>query len=468
MAASVIQSVGLELGSAVEEGAVSKVDAVGEEASTTDQGSDGGQEIAKSQGSEDDSVDQVTSIGPASMDVVDNDSMEADGLPDTCKADEEPRRPKSAYFCYLETVRASITEELGSGKGSAVVKVAAERWGILSAEEKAPFESKAAELKAAYTKSFVSFLSRGGVRRMKKKMLETPKKLRKIPRDPNQPLKPKTAFFLFLDSERASIGEEMGSKKGSVVVKRAAEKWKDVTDDVKAPFGARAAELKVIYTQNMAAFVGEGGLAMKKRRYEPQARRLSTGAKGSVDARVETPQKRPKIERVNLKVGARVVGISQHAGVLADGEKLTIKRDARKSSSANSMAVFDGSLGCHVGYLNEDFAARLAPFMDKYPACRVRGRVPVADAAAAGASADLSVSCRVPTGTHDLVAEVFMSVPTSLAPELEFFEASLSLPLGAEPVVAEFCDSLLEDGADSTMVVAEETAKSKAMEEVSA
>lgn len=442
MVAVVNEEIGLELSSA----AGSKVDAAAaaaEETSTTDPPSD-------SQKSERDHTEDIA-IGDAQEITVpaqEGEHTEADVVVDEMEVTEEPRKPKSAYFCYLETVRASITEELGTGKSSAVVKLAAERWSKLAADEKAPFESKAAELKSKYGKAFKAFMARGGVRRMKKKVHAIPKKLKKVARDPRQPLKPKSAFFIFLDSERTSLAEAVGSKKGSLVVKRGAEKWKGMPGEAKAQYEVQAAELKATYGDQMKTFKAEGGVSVKKRRYEDVSPPALARRSGRPVGQEMTPPKRTAPPRVKLNVGARITAIAQNGGSLAEGEKLSIKRDLRKGTSPNAIAVYDGSLGSHVGYLDEVIAARLTPFLEKNPACRLSGRVQLAEGTASGSNRVTEGSKS--SGMHDIVAEVCLSVPADMAPLLETFEASLHLPLGAELVVAEFCDAIDGD-ADSPM-----------------
>eukprot|EP00448_Togula_jolla_P037370 CAMPEP_0170621624 /NCGR_PEP_ID=MMETSP0224-20130122/28698_1 /TAXON_ID=285029 /ORGANISM="Togula jolla, Strain CCCM 725" /LENGTH=198 /DNA_ID=CAMNT_0010947891 /DNA_START=64 /DNA_END=660 /DNA_ORIENTATION=- len=73
------------------------------------------------------------------------------------KSSGAPSRPQNAYWLYLAENREAITKEAGSALGSAVGKLAGQKWKALSAAAKAPFEKKAAELKADYEKAMEEF-----------------------------------------------------------------------------------------------------------------------------------------------------------------------------------------------------------------------------------------------------------------------------------------------------------------------
>ncbi|EER10947.1 conserved hypothetical protein [Perkinsus marinus ATCC 50983] len=77
------------------------------------------------------------------------------------------------------------------------------------------------------------------------------KKTKKSVRDPNMPKKPKTAFFLFCDTEREKA-KERGD--GPPTTKDMAETWKSADDDVKAHYSNEQAKLKEQYEKDMNAY----------------------------------------------------------------------------------------------------------------------------------------------------------------------------------------------------------------------
>merc|ERR1712129_369873 len=154
--------------------------------------------------------------------------------------------------------------ESGSAKGSAVGKLAGERWKAMAEAQKAPFEKKATALKAAYEKDLEAFKAQGGVagkRRQEKREAKQElagKRSKKADKDPNQPKKPQTAYWLWLGENRASLSKEVGADV-TKVAKLAGERWKVLPEKTKAPFEKTAAELKVAYTEAMAEYKKTAG-----------------------------------------------------------------------------------------------------------------------------------------------------------------------------------------------------------------
>jgi len=73
------------------------------------------------------------------------------------KNSDKPKKPASGYWLWLCENRAALTKEVGQGKVTMVSKLGGERWRALSAAAKAPFEKKAAELKAEYDKAMAEW-----------------------------------------------------------------------------------------------------------------------------------------------------------------------------------------------------------------------------------------------------------------------------------------------------------------------
>mmetsp|Transcript_14614 Transcript_14614/g.12491 ORF Transcript_14614/g.12491 Transcript_14614/m.12491 type:complete len:155 (+) Transcript_14614:3-467(+) len=77
------------------------------------------------------------------------------------------------------------------------------------------------------------------------------KKTKKSVRDPNMPKKPKTAFFLYCDTEREKA-KERGENPPSA--KDMAETWKNADDNVRAQYSNEQAKLKEQYDKDMSAY----------------------------------------------------------------------------------------------------------------------------------------------------------------------------------------------------------------------
>jgi hypothetical protein len=74
-----------------------------------------------------------------------------------------PKRPKNAYFLFVNSVRDEVKAELvaksvdGKIKAADVSKVCGERWKALTAEDKKPFEEANAEAKVVYEKAMETY-----------------------------------------------------------------------------------------------------------------------------------------------------------------------------------------------------------------------------------------------------------------------------------------------------------------------
>mmetsp|Transcript_147681 Transcript_147681/g.383983 ORF Transcript_147681/g.383983 Transcript_147681/m.383983 type:complete len:203 (-) Transcript_147681:156-764(-) len=179
---------------------------------------------------------------------------------------QEPTKPQNSYWLWLADNRESIAKEAGSSKGSAVGKLAGEKWKAMSAAQKKPFEEEAAKRKAAYEKAMEEFKTAGGQpgkRRQEKqeaKNAKAGKKARKEARKASgKPSRPQGSYWLFLSENRDAIVKEAGSAKAPVVAKLAGEKWKALPEAQKKPFEAKAAELKAAYDKALEEWKKSGG-----------------------------------------------------------------------------------------------------------------------------------------------------------------------------------------------------------------
>jgi len=66
------------------------------------------------------------------------------------KDDGAPKKPQSAYFLYLASVREAIKKEFEISKASDVAREGGKKWKALSDEDKKPFVDEAAKLKEEY------------------------------------------------------------------------------------------------------------------------------------------------------------------------------------------------------------------------------------------------------------------------------------------------------------------------------
>ncbi|CAE8615765.1 unnamed protein product [Polarella glacialis] len=162
---------------------------------------------------------------------------------------EQPKKAMPAYMLWLKEERPKIVKKLGAdgSKVTEVSKEAGKLWGALADSKKAPFEKKYAENKAKYTADLEAFKAAGGVLKARKSKTTEGAKV-KVVKDPNQPKRPKSSYFIFLGENRDKIVEGMpaGFKVTEVTVE-AGKQWKGLPDAKKKPYEKKAAELKKEY-----------------------------------------------------------------------------------------------------------------------------------------------------------------------------------------------------------------------------
>ncbi|KAB1217745.1 High mobility group B protein 1 [Morella rubra] len=74
------------------------------------------------------------------------------------KDPNKPKRPPTAFFVFLEEFRKTYKEEHPNVKAvSAVGKAGGGKWKTMTAEEKAPYEAKSAQMKSEYEKLMIAY-----------------------------------------------------------------------------------------------------------------------------------------------------------------------------------------------------------------------------------------------------------------------------------------------------------------------
>ncbi|KAH3820554.1 hypothetical protein DPMN_122298 [Dreissena polymorpha] len=169
-----------------------------------------------------------------------------DGRPGGKKAKDpnKPKRSTSAYFYYLAFCREEAKKAGKSiSKIAEFTKECSEKWRNLDAKGKKRFDEQAANDKARYDKEMSSYT--GG------KSSKT--------KDPNQPKKPMTGYFLFLaDFREKHRGKDIPNKE---LLKLAGEEWREMDDSQKMPYEKKSQEEQKKYEVAMANFRKGGASA---------------------------------------------------------------------------------------------------------------------------------------------------------------------------------------------------------------
>lgn len=218
---------------------------------------------------------------------------------------EEPKRPASAYFMYVNATRKAVQEELKTTDFGPVTKAQAERWKALGAAEKAKYEKQAADAKAKYQEELKAYTEAGGVVGQKRKEKKDAKKAKadkamKKEANADRPKKPAGgAFGVWLNKHRAEIQKSLpAGSPCTAVAPVASAKWKAMSEADKAPFEKEYSELKEKYETAMKAWKEAKGAAAAEEgaeedgEEEEQKESASEASPEKKAAKKATPKKR--------------------------------------------------------------------------------------------------------------------------------------------------------------------------------
>lgn len=174
---------------------------------------------------------------------------------------EEPKRPQSGYFLYVNATREKVQTEIGGKAFGAVTKIQAERWKSLPADEKSNYEQQAADLKAKHETDLAAFKEAGGVvgqKRAEKKDAKQAKidKAAAKQSDADKPKKPVGgAYGVFMNKHRAEIQQSLPAGSAvSAVAPVASAKWKALSEEAKKPYDEEYQQVKARYDADVKAW----------------------------------------------------------------------------------------------------------------------------------------------------------------------------------------------------------------------
>jgi len=182
-------------------------------------------------------------------------AKKAAGSPEVKKAKKTkdknaPKGAKGAYMYFCEANRATAQEENPEMKMTELSKVLGAKWQALSAEEKEPYNEKAATDKERAKTEKAAYAEQHAGQDDE----DAPKKKTKRKKDPNAPKGAATSFMLFANATRPQLKEENSALSVPELGKALGVKWKELADDEKEAWKEKAAGDKVRYDREMAEY----------------------------------------------------------------------------------------------------------------------------------------------------------------------------------------------------------------------
>lgn len=204
-------------------------------------------------------------------------------------SNEQPKKPKNAYWLFLDDVRSKLFAECppGEKKTAWVARQAGEKFKALAPAEKAKYDDKAASLKKAYEVELEKFKAEGGTVQKKKRKSKggdnkggdkdsddvvavdddkddddddappdgKKAKRAKKERDPDLPKKPAGgAYGCYVAAHRAEIMKEIPGKRATEISKIAGVRWKALPPEDRKPYEDEYQKKKAAYEEAMKKF----------------------------------------------------------------------------------------------------------------------------------------------------------------------------------------------------------------------
>jgi len=167
---------------------------------------------------------------------------------------EQPKKPVGGAFgVFLNEKRPEYLKACAGKPGSAIAKMASEKWSSMRDSEKAPYQKKYEGVKAQFDKDMAAFIAGGGEKKERKRKGE---KAEKKVKDPNAPKKPAGGGYgVFLAAHRANIVKTLpAGHKITDVTKAAGDQWKALSEKDKKSYSDQFLKKQEEYKAAMAEY----------------------------------------------------------------------------------------------------------------------------------------------------------------------------------------------------------------------
>lgn len=187
------------------------------------------------------------------------------------KDPNKPKAPLSSYMRFVNEKRNDIkADNPGAGIGE-IAKIAGKMWKELDEDDKKAYEKAYQKERKIYLEKMEDYVPPPGCKPVKSKPVK----------DPNAPKKPLTAYFAWMNENRARIKEENPDAGLGEISKIAGREWKEVDEDERAELDANYKKGMEEYKKLMANYVPGKAANGKKAAKKAPAKRKGGKAKSS-------------------------------------------------------------------------------------------------------------------------------------------------------------------------------------------
>lgn len=178
------------------------------------------------------------------------------------KDENAPKRPLSGYFTWMGENREAYKEKFnGKIAFKEITKKLAEGWKALSDDERATYNKTSQAAMKEWKVKFAEYKKTPeyAAFQEKKEAADAGKKfkMKKFKKDPNQPKRPATGFFMYLADMREEVKASFPPEdrnKVTEITKVISTKWKELGEDGQNVYKARSAKAKKEWDEKMVEY----------------------------------------------------------------------------------------------------------------------------------------------------------------------------------------------------------------------
>jgi hypothetical protein len=142
-----------------------------------------------------------------------------------------PKRPTTAYFCFMKEVREQVKEENSNLKVSELSKIMGKMWRDMNSDDKEKYNKEAAKDKERYKKDMETYSDQSDDQSNDNPSVVEVKEVKeKKKKDSNAPKKATTAYSYFMNDVRNEVKEEYPNQKPNECKKIMSKMWHDLED----------------------------------------------------------------------------------------------------------------------------------------------------------------------------------------------------------------------------------------------
>merc|ERR1712146_38348 len=184
----------------------------------------------------------------------------------------KPKRPMTGYMRFANEIRPEIEEETGL-TGIHTAKPISQRWNAMSDDEKEVYNAQFRDEMVCFKEKMAAYKKTPAF--AAEKAAKKAKKLGKKPKDPNAPKRPMSGYFLFGNSVREEVQEELGTTDFKKVSARINAMWQEADQE---SFNAKSAKAREQYKKTVAKY-------QKTKQYAEYQQRVADWKKSATEAK---------------------------------------------------------------------------------------------------------------------------------------------------------------------------------------